>query len=94
MFNFIRINLKQAPRNVEDILYNASVHSILEYAAAAWDPDTKAFINKLESIQNRAACFVTGSCDTNTIKKALSWDCLKKACTVFYLSFLNEKNWY
>lgn len=70
LLNFIRINLKQAPRNFKDILYNANVHSTLEYAAAAaaWDLDTKAFINRLELIQNRAACFVTGSCNTNTIK--------------------------
>lgn len=94
VLNFIRRNFKNAPQDVKETLYKTNVRPILEYAAAAWDPDTKVLINKLEAIQNRAARFVTGSFGKNTsvsaIKKALSWDCLQTRRTVCRLLFLNQ----
>lgn len=81
VLNFIRRNFKRAQQDVEEILSNSNVRPILEYAAAAWDPDTKGLNNKLESIQNRAAHFVTGSLDRNisisAIKKHCHWTAYK-----------------
>ena len=40
--------------------YLMYVRPILEYAACSWAPHTKCNINKLESVQRRAARFVNG----------------------------------
>jgi hypothetical protein len=39
--------------------YNTFVRPSLEYASTVWDPHTQDNINKVESIQRRAARFVT-----------------------------------
>ena len=49
------------------------VHSILEYAACSWVPHTKQNIDKLESVQRRAARFVMGDyCLTSSVTEMLN----------------------
>lgn len=77
MLNLIRRNFHQAPRSVKEQLYNTNVRPILEYACAAWDPDTFCLVNKLERIQNRAARFVSGNYNFKSsislVKDNLGW---------------------
>ena len=51
--------LRQCPAHIKAIYicYKSMVHPILEYASSVWDPHTTANIQKLESVQRRAARF-------------------------------------
>jgi hypothetical protein len=61
------------------------VRPSLEYASTVWDPHTQANINKVESIQRRAARFVTNNYDpiasvttlTTQYKTSLNWPTLQ-----------------
>ena len=55
VLSFLRINLKHC--NKIDA-YNSFVRPILNYAAPVWAPHANYHINKIESIQKRAAQFV------------------------------------
>jgi hypothetical protein len=54
----------------------------LEYASFAWAPHTQSNTNKLESVQRRAARFVTGNYNTasnvTTMLNHLNWDTLQQ----------------
>ena len=53
-----------------------------EYASSVWAPHTQSNINKLESVQQRAARFATGNYNTTssvtTMLDHLNWDTLQK----------------
>jgi hypothetical protein len=57
------------------------VRPALEYASTVWDPHTQANINKVESIQRRAARFVTNNYDprssVTTLLQDLNWPTLQ-----------------
>jgi len=53
--NFLYHNLHQCPSHTKCSCYKIMVHPIIEYAGSVWDPHTFSNINKLESIQRRAA---------------------------------------
>jgi hypothetical protein len=57
------------------------VRPSLEYASTVWDPHTQANINKVESIQRRAARFVTNNYDprasVTTLLQDLNWPTLQ-----------------
>ena len=55
---FIRRNLWRCPKTVKQQMYFALVRPHLEFACAAWDPHTISDVQKIESIQRRAARFV------------------------------------
>ena len=62
--------------------YNALVRPILEYSCQVWDPHTNKDIQKLESVQRRAARYATNryhdtSSPTEMIRN-LGWDSLKQ----------------
>ena len=55
---FIRRNTHYCQCYVKVDAYNTYVRPILDYAAFVWSPHTANSINKLESVQRRAACYV------------------------------------
>ena len=56
--NFIRRNLYSCNQEAKKLAYVSLVRPHLEYASAAWDVNTQANINTLESVQKRAARFI------------------------------------
>jgi hypothetical protein len=61
--------------------YNTFVRPSLKYASTVWDPHTQANINKVESIQRRAARFATNNYDpranVTTLLQDLNWPTLQ-----------------
>jgi hypothetical protein len=53
--NLLYRRLKKASPKVREIAYKVMVRPIIEYAAAAWDPNTKTGCYKIEQVQRRAA---------------------------------------
>ena len=54
---FLYRNLQQCPTSVKSTCYKSMVRPIVEYASSVWDPHTSLNIQKVESIQRRAARF-------------------------------------
>ena len=52
-------NIKTKDKNVKTLAYNSLIRPHLEYSCQVWDPHTENDINKLESVQRRAARYVT-----------------------------------
>jgi hypothetical protein len=72
---FLRKNLRQCPQECNKLAYLAMVRFTLEYGCLIWHPYTNKEIDKLESIQKRAARFIKhdyksreSSCVTNMLK--------------------------
>ena len=63
---FIRRNTYFCNRNVKIDAYKTCVLPIMEYAAFVWSPHTSQNINKLETIQRRAAHFVMSNYDRHS----------------------------
>ena len=57
---FIQRNLWHCPENLKKLAYQAMVRPKVEYCASLWDPHTKNNIERLESVQRKAARFVKG----------------------------------
>ena len=57
---FLKRNLSSCKCEMKSDAYLMYVRPILEYAACSWAPHTKCNIDKLESVQRRAARFVNG----------------------------------
>ena len=57
---FIKRNLHGCKPPVKSMAYQTMVRPTLEYASTVWDPYQQVHIRALESIQRRAARFVTG----------------------------------
>ena len=79
---FLRRNLKISATQLKATAYKAIVRPILEYACSVWDPYTTANEAKLESIQKRAARFVTGryhnTSKVSNLITTLGWESLKQ----------------
>lgn len=58
---FLRRNIYMCPKEVKTSAYYTLVRPHLEYASAAWDPHMVKDTTKLESVQHKAARFVTGN---------------------------------
>jgi hypothetical protein len=72
---FLRRNLRECPQECKKLAYLGMVRSTLEYGCLIWDPYTDKNIDKLESIQKRAARFINhdyksreSGCVTNMLK--------------------------
>lgn len=63
---YIRRKLHHSTNDIRKLAYLTFVQPQLEYAASIWSPHQKYLIEKLESIQNRAARFISRSYDYNT----------------------------
>ena len=79
---FIRRNIKTNNTNTKTLAYQTLVRPILEYACQVWDPHLACEISKLESVQRRAARYVTNrfhntSSVTNMLNE-LKWDSLQQ----------------
>ena len=78
---FLRRNLKISATQLKVSAYKAMVRPTLEYACTVWDPYTKINEDRLESVQRRAARFVTGryhnSSSVSSLINKLDWHPLK-----------------
>jgi hypothetical protein len=68
---FLRRNLSSCPVNIRTKCYTTFVRPQLQYASSVWATHTQSNINKLESVQRRAARFATGN--YNTINTLSIW---------------------
>ena len=79
---FLRRNLKIGNKKTKETAYKAFVRPILEYSATVWDPHTANDIKTIETVQRRAARWVTNrhhqtSC-VNSIIDSLAWPTLQQ----------------
>ena len=68
---------------VKEAAYKGLVRPVLDYGSSVWDPQGVVLQEELESVQKRAARFVTGNynCETRSmtgILGQLKWESLKK----------------
>ena len=80
---FLRRNLHSCPQEVKEAAYKGLVRPVLDYGSSVWDPPGVVRQEELESVQKRAARFVTGNYDYETgsmtgILGQLKWESLKK----------------
>ena len=59
---FIKRNIRFQNKDLKSTAYKTLVRPQLEYALTEWSPHTATDINKLESVQCRAARWVTRDC--------------------------------
>ena len=58
---FLRRNLYSCPQEVKEAAYKGLVRPVLDYGSSVWDPPGVVLQEELESVQKRAARFVTGN---------------------------------
>ena len=80
---FLRRNLHSCPQEVKEAAYKGLVRPVLDYGSSVWDPPGVVLQEELESVQKRAARFVTGNYSYETgsmtgILGQLKWESLKK----------------
>ena len=81
---FLRRNLYFCPQVVKEAAYKGLVHQVLDYGSSVWDPPGVVLQEELESVQKRAARFVTGNYNyetgstTGILGRQLKWESLKK----------------
>ena len=80
---FLRRNLHSCPQEVKEAAYKGLVRPVLDYGSSVWDPPGVVLQEELESVQKRAARFVTDNYDYETgsmtgILGQLKWESLKK----------------
>ena len=80
---FLRRNLYSCPKEVKEAAYKGLVRPVLDYGSSIWDPPGVVLQEELESVQKRAARFVTGNYSYETwsmtgILVQLKWESLKK----------------
>ncbi len=79
--NFVARNLHNCPREIKELAYKTYVRPKTEYASVVWNPFTVKKINRLESVNRRAARFVTGNYERKAsvtqMLADLQWNTLK-----------------
>ena len=82
---FLRRNLYSCPQEVKEAACKGFVRPVLDYGSSVWDPPPQGVVlqEELESMQKRAARFVTGNYNYETesmtgILGQLKWESLKK----------------
>jgi hypothetical protein len=70
-------NLKHCSKTLKEAAYTSLVRSVLDYSSTVWDPYLQKDIDRLESIQRRAARFVYNDYGRKTsiteLMKKLDW---------------------
>lgn len=61
ILGYIRRSLSCSPARVRQLAYTTFVRAKLDYASAIWNPHQTYLTNSLESIQNRAARFISST---------------------------------
>ena len=59
ILSFLRRNLQIKQEETKSLAYKSMVRSNLKYCSSIWAPHTKQHIDKIESVQRRAARYVT-----------------------------------
>ena len=54
------------PQEVKEAAYKGLVRPVLDYGSSVWDPPSVVLQEELESVQKRAARFVTGNYNYET----------------------------
>lgn len=90
---YLRRNLKSASPNIKQLAYETFVRPKLEYASSIWHPWQSYLTIELESIQNRAARFIT-SCysreaSVTALKQSLRLSTLESRRVVSRLCLLH-----
>ena len=80
---FLRRNLYSCPQEVKEAAYKGLVRPVLDYGSSVWDPPGVVLQEELESVQKRAARFMTGNYNYETesmtgILGQSKWEPLKK----------------
>ena len=79
-------NLSSCNRVIKSRAYASLVCPVAEYARVVWSPHTTKDISAIESIQQRAACFVFNDYSPNSSVSAiladLKWQLLEERCIV------------
>ena len=80
---FLKRNFYSCPQEVKEAAYKGLVRPVLDYGSSVWDPPSVVLQEELESVQKRAARFVTGNYNYETgsmtgILGQLKWESLKK----------------
>ena len=74
---FVKRNIRVHNKDLKSTAYKTLVRPQLEYASTVWSPHTASDINKVESVQRRAARWVTRDyrCTSNitAMLKDLNW---------------------
>ena len=85
-------NLRGAPVPVKAQCYKTFVRPTLEYAASAWAPHTMVNIQRLESVQRRAARFAMGdwrrTSSVTSMLFVLGWETLEERRARMRISML------
>lgn len=91
---FIRRNLYFANSDTKLLAYNTLVRSKLDYASQLWNPHQVYLINKIESLQNKSARFITKiysrTSSINEIKKSLNLPSLQSRRLYSLLSLFHD----
>ena len=58
---FLRRNLYSCLQEVKEAAYKGLVHPVLDYGSSVWEPPGVVLQEESESVQKRAARFVTGN---------------------------------
>ena len=78
---FLRRNLKIGSKSIKERAYKALVRPVLEYASTVWDPFTEENTSKIESVQRRAARWVSNrhrqTSSVGDMLEILEWPSLK-----------------
>ena len=92
LLNLCRRNLHMCDNHTKEIAYKTIVRPHLEYASTAWNPYTARNIDKIESIQRRAARFILRNYNygpdshlTYQIQHTLKWIPLQHRRTLYDL---------
>ena len=59
MLGFLWRNLYKCPQDLKGKAYKTMIRPKVEYCASIWDPHHTKYVDKLESVQRRAARFIT-----------------------------------
>ena len=77
---FLQRNISSCPQMVKETCYKSMIRPILEYSSTVWSPYTNKNITLLESVQRRAARFVTNTYDrmssVTSLLQELGWPSL------------------